>query len=734
MTVSVVKPHNVGNVSLVPMRKYALIGRPMHVFIDVYFKSEGSSLMASKNEYALSYIGQSIDDLADFVPSSTLGSQWRFEALKVVNQTSVDVHLLYDDGKVYFCADASKVDYIEFHTLDPGEVADIKSIDEINESSMIVLPPPMPIGITPPPASSGTILSPTPIASCNQTDTLLNPLADFTDLVSFHVILHEGAWTKMTILPKISNEGESTYPILIGIFNIKGDINNNVFRVTEYNSSTNLYPPTHMDNNGVLWLTENTLIKYNNIEFNETPKYYKISTERYCEFDVVVKNTGNIRKVVPPAIYSFWNIGQFSSLNLHTFTMRGHVFRTLLQNNEQNSGQCGCRQFAGVSIKMPSYNFGCSCDDGLGVEFSNSSNLKELHITTSDAVGVPGESVVFNIGDSTSPNLPATIQYFNTVGTYRHPLYGVSGNLNALSGFSNLIELRISYTSIHGNITYLPSMSNLQKVNLTNCDVEGDIYKFSGCTELKEMIAQLKDITGNLSSLLGLNKLVKINLSGSQVEGDISNLIYNTNLTELILPLQSISGNISSLSSLTKLVKINLSGSVVTDNISNLSTLTKLQSLNLGNSHVSGSVDTLTNLHKLTTINLNKCDVEGDLSKLPVSCAEFRANGNTTPFTWTSTNPRHDRNVTINNNTLDVMAISIPEEIVMYSSDDVENMLNDISLSKSISNGSIKVRVNNLSDSEFQNLKSFCQGILAALGLVGINALVLNGQTITNNN
>lgn len=711
MTVSVVKPHNVGNVSLVPMRKYALIGRPMHVFIDVYFKPEGSSLMASKNEYALSYIGQSIGDLADFVPSSNLSSQWRFEALKVVNQTSVDVHLLYDDGKVYFCADASKVDYIEFHTLDPGEVADIKSIDEINESSMIVLPPPMPIGITPPPASSGTILYPTPIASCNQTDTLLNPLADFTGLVSFHVILHEGAWTKMTILPKISNEGESTYPILIGIFNIKGDINNNVFRVTEYNSSTNLYPPTHMDNNGVLWLTENTLIKYNNIEFNETPKYYKISTDRYCEFDVVVKNTGNIRKVVPPAIYSFWDIGQFSNLNLHTFTMRGHVFRTISQNN----GQCGCRQFAGVSIKMPSYNFGCGCVDGLRVTFTNSSNLKEFHITTGDAVGVPGESCVFDIGDSTSPNLPATIQYFNTVGTYRHPLYGVSGNLNALSGFSNLIELRISYTSIHGNITYLPSMSNLQKVNLTNCDIEGDIYKFSGCTELKEMIAQLKDITGNLSSLLGLNKLVKINLSGSQVEGDISNLSNKIHLRQL-----------------------NLSDTGINGNVYDLRNLTKLRVLNLNKCSVTGSINYFSSCHYLLSINLIGCNVSGDLSTLPVSCEEFHAHGHTTPFTWSNTT-RHDNQQTLYDDDGNVYpqnakAISIPEEIVMYSSDDVQNMLNDISLSESISNGSIKVRVNNLSDSEFQNLKSFCQGILAALGLVGINALVLNGQTITNNN
>lgn len=453
---------------------------------------------------------------------------------------------------------------------------------------------------------------------------------------------------------------------------------------------------------------------------DRTESYYKITANHYCEFDMLVKyqpivNNNeivdySIDRVLSPSFYSFWDISQFSNLNLHTFSIRGHVFWALSQNN----GQCGCGQFAGVSIKMPSYNFGCSCDDGLGVEFSNSSNLKELHITTSDAVGVPGESVVFNIGDSTSPNLPATIQYFNTVGTYRHPLYGVSGNLNALSGFSNLIELRISYTSIHGNITYLPSMSNLQKVNLTNCDIEGDIYKFSGCTELKEMIAQLKDITGNLSSLSGLTQLKKLDLSGTQVAGDISYLSNNTNLTELILPLQSITGNLSSLSSLTKLVIINLSGS-----------------------QVAGDINYLTNLHKLATINLNSCNVEGDLSKLPVSCKEFRANGHTTPFTWSVTT-RCARVYTYLDSGIMTQicsfAVSIPEQIEMSTSDDVQRMLTDISNSVAISNGSIVVRVNNLSDNDLQTLKSFCQGKLTALGQVGINTLVLNGETITNNN
>lgn len=469
MTVSVVKPHNVGNVSLVPMRKYALIGRPMHVFIDVYFKSEGSSLMASKNEYALSYIGQSIGDLADFVPSSTLGSQWKFETLKVTSQSGVVVHLFYDDGKVYFCTDASKVDYIEFHTLDPGEVADIRSIDEINESSMVVLPSPTPSGIT---------LSPTPIASSSQSNTVLYPLSGFNDAVTFHVILHEGTWTKMTFLPKIASNN-TTYPILIGIFNIKGNIPNagtgfdNHFSIERYGTTGNLYPPNNTIDN-VQWVDVN-------VDPN-SPNYYKVTTDIYCEFDVVVKNTGNIRKVVPPAIYSFWNIGQFANLSLHTFTMRGHVFRTISQNN----GQCGCRQFAGVSIKMPSYNFGCGCVDGLRVTFTNSSNLKEFHITTGDAVGVPGESCVFDIGDSSSPKLPATIQYFNAVGTYWHPLYGVSGNLSVFSNFGGLIQLRAPFTSIHGDVYDLRLNHFLQTINLNNCDVYGDLSSLpESCKEFR---------------------------------------------------------------------------------------------------------------------------------------------------------------------------------------------------------------------------------------------------------
>ena len=647
MKITVVRPHNVGDVSSLTMRKYAVIGRPIHAFVDVYFKHNASSLLTSKNEYALSFKGRDIDDLSDYVPTSTLGSQWRFETLNDNYQSNNSiVYLLKEDGQVFLCADASVVDYIEFHTLDRGDVVDIKAVDDINETPQILSDP------------QSITLYPTELVSSGQTNTVLYQLGYLTDTASFHVILHEGTWTKMTFLPKIVSNN-TTYPILIGIFNIKGNIPNfgigfdNLFSIEKYGTVGNLYPPNNTIDN-VQWVDVN-------VDPN-SPNYYKISADTYCEFDVVVKNTGNIRKVVPPAIYSFWDIGQFANLNLHTFTMRGHVFRTISQNN----GQCGCGQFAGVSIKMPSYNFGCSCDDGLGVEFSNSSNLKELHITTSDAVGVPGESVVFNIGDSTSPNLPATIQYFNTVGTYRHPLYGVSGNLNALSGFSNLIELRISYTSIHGNITYLPSMSNLQKVNLTNCDIEGDIYKFSGCTELKEMIAQLKDITGNLYSLFGLSKLVKIDLSDSQVEGNIADLTY---------------------------------------------------------------------LNLLSIINLNNCDVYGDLSTIPISCIEFNAKGNSTPFTCGTINQRHNRSAQINNTLQYAKPFSIPGLIEIQSCADVENLLSDMSLCQgSITDGVILVRVVDiikpdiLFDSEWNQLNITANSLSNALAAKGFTSVEIKGR------
>lgn len=725
MVISITKPSNVGNLTHVWMRKYAIIGRPMTVFIEVFFyNSSGTTLL--RNEYSLSFKGESLKALSDYTPSGNLSDEWLFETLLAQPSSGGLVQLFKDDNKVYFCADATRVERIDFHVLNPGKLVDIKSIDEVGESSVIIMSP------TP---QSGISLNPTQISMTERSDSIVNSITTpITDSIVFHVVLHEGCWTKMTFVPQPSNQ-TNTISIYVGIFNIKGNIPENgtglqnYLRVETDTSTVNLYPPTAaaFDTN---WLAQ--------INSDNAPAYYKIIALRYCEFDIYVKSKSNIDKVLTPAIHSFWNMGQFLNLGLRSFGIRGHVNKT-----RNTSGSGGV--FQPVTVKIPTQSISFGCCDGLQViTTSNNSNAPyELRISSSIADSVNGESLVLDLDDdqTTDVNM-SSLTHFDISGTYEYPLYGVKCNISKLAGSTNLQELRARYTSFYGNISNLQNLSALQKVLLNDCDVEGNISVFSNKTSITELTILNKDITGYLSSLSYLLNLSILNIANTSVEGDISALSNNTHLTELTAPVKTIFGDLFSLSGLTELMKLDLSGSDVSGDILHLGSLTKLQSLNLSKSSasdsvsgsVSGSVDNLTNIHFLSSIKLTNCDVSGDLSKLPVSCKEFLANGHTTPFTWTSTNPRNDRIVTINNDTLDVSAISIPKEIVMNTSGDVQNMLNDIKDSVPISNGSIVVRVNNLSDSELSALRRCCQELLYALGQVGISTLVLNGKPVTNDN
>ena len=672
MVISITKPSNVGNLTHVWMRKYAIIGRPMTAFVEVFFyNSSGTTLL--RNEYSLSFKGETLKALSDYTPAGSLSDEWLFETLLAQPSSGGLVQLFKDDNKVYFTADATRVERIDFHVLNPGKLVDIKSIDEVSESSMIIMPP-MP--------QSGISLNPTQISMTERSDSIVNNITTpITDAIVFHVVLHEGCWTKMTFVPQPSNQ-TNTISIYVGIFNIKGNIPENgtglqnYLRVETDSSTYNLYPPS-VSAYSTNWLAQ--------IDSQTAPAYYKITALRYCEFDIYVKSKSNIDKVLTPAIHSFWNIVQFSNMDLRSFGIRGHV------NKERNTSGTG-DVFLPVTVKIPTQQISFGCCDGLQVVTTpnNSNAPHELRISSSIADYVDGESLVLDLDDdqTTEVNMSG-LTHFDISGTYEHPLYGVKCDISKLAGSTNLQELRARYTSFYGDLRNLQNLSALRKVLLNDCDVEGNISVFSNKTSVTELIVLNKDITGCLSSLSGLTELMKLDLSGSDVSGDILHL----------------------------------------------SSLTKLQSLNLSKSNVSGSVDNLTNIHFLSSIKLTNCDVSGDLSKLPVSCKEFLANGHTTPFTWTSTNPRHNRVVTIDNTTLHASAISIPEQIIMSTSDDVLHLLDDIKESSvGISNGSIVVRVNNLSDSELSTLKACCQERLYALGQVGISTLVLNGETVTNNN
>ena len=242
--------------------------------------------------------------------------------------------------------------------------------------------------------------------------------------------------------------------------------------------------------------------------------------------------------------------------------------------------------------------------------------------------------------------------------------------------------------------------------------VKCNVGKLSNSTNLEELIVNYASIHGNISSLSNLRKLKIIQLMNCHVTGDIDAFSNNSNLTELTAPLHEISGSLSSLSGLTQLEKLDLTDSRVTGNIADL-----------------------TNLDQLSIIYLDDCDIYGNLSTIPISCIEFNSKGNSTPFTWSTTNPRHNRSAQINNTLQYAKPFSIPGLIEMQSCADVENLLYDMSQCQgSITDGVIHLRVIDenksdiLFDSEWNQLNVTANSLSNALAAKGFISVEIKGR------
>ena len=132
MRTSILKPYCLRNLNENPsIRKYAVIKRPMDVFIDVYF-IDSLSNSTKKNEYALSYIGEDVDVFADCNLVTDLNQKWKFEVLNESASTINLFRLGKDNDCLYLCADAALVESIVLHSIDPGKPIGIKCLENVS--------------------------------------------------------------------------------------------------------------------------------------------------------------------------------------------------------------------------------------------------------------------------------------------------------------------------------------------------------------------------------------------------------------------------------------------------------------------------------------------------------------------------------------------------------------------------------------------------------------------------
>ncbi len=168
----------------------------------------------------------------------------------------------------------------------------------------------------------------------------------------------------------------------------------------------------------------------------------------------------------------------------------------------------------------------------------------------------------------------------------------VSGNIDQVSGLTNLTYLRIDTTQITGDISAVSGLTNLTALSLCCTQVEGDISAVSGLTNLTYLNLDSLQIEGDVENIKRLTSLSVLNLHLTQITGDISAVSGLTNLTYLRTDTTQITGDISAVSGLTNLTYLRVGGTNISGDIASVKSLTALSVLGLNDAYISNYTST----------------------------------------------------------------------------------------------------------------------------------------------
>jgi beta-lactamase regulating signal transducer with metallopeptidase domain len=193
---------------------------------------------------------------------------------------------------------------------------------------------------------------------------------------------------------------------------------------------------------------------------------------------------------------------------------------------------------------------------------------------------------------------------------------GVSGDIGALAGLTNLESIIFFDSNVTGDIGALRGLEKLQELGLSGTHVSGDISALNNLVSLRVMSLASDSVTGDLSDLGGIPSLESLTLSGSGVTGDLSDLGGLKNLHTLsLISTTNITGNISMVKAM-HLGGLEFVETGITIDLSALSGITGLYSLSLKSDNISGNLSDLSGISDLTAIHLSGKKIEGDLSAL----------------------------------------------------------------------------------------------------------------------
>lgn len=250
------------------------------------------------------------------------------------------------------------------------------------------------------------------------TDTSLLKVGD----IKFHIVLNEGEQSKFTLQAILGGKVTATIANIV-----KGN-------------------PKFSDG---------SLTIENNSEFPKPVYQTSVATE-YQEFDIVISNKYDLKYLDSPT----HTMGAFDMKSLEYCNR----LETICINGEMVGDSSVLR---GMTALQALFVRGA----GFRLDLND---LKECPLKTLEVDSQAGSDMKFSIEPLQNMS-HKKLTDIRLVGSYEKPLRGITGDLSALQGFTELKKLSISYTSIGGNLSALSGLTVLEGVYASECNFEGDL-------------------------------------------------------------------------------------------------------------------------------------------------------------------------------------------------------------------------------------------------------------------
>lgn len=206
--------------------------------------------------------------------------------------------------------------------------------------------------------------------------------------------------------------------------------------------------------------------------------------------------------------------------------------------------------------------------------------------------------------------LPSSLTYLDLTANF------LSGSVPTwLVQFPNLTRLALENNSLTGTLPHAVT-SPLEWLDLGYNSLHGSLSPLQNLSNLQLLQLYANDFTGPLDPLMSLTNMQELDLSGNMLTGTLEPIQNMLRLNTLVAPFNSFTGNLSILQKFVHLQELFLGQNDFSGSLEPLSQLSQLQTLNLGNNQLTGSLLPIANLTRLVGLELDNNSFSGSLAPL----------------------------------------------------------------------------------------------------------------------